>query len=108
MGKALPLHCEPTDRANAPPMINSTKQSMATRNAGLDCFVANAPRNDGGNALSTAYRRHDHPVAAAGAAIDFLAGTELQILAHAEPQFAEPRPVACHPDRGRPQPGTHL
>src|SRR6478735_142954 len=49
--------------------------------------------------LPTAHRRHDDLVAAAGAAIDFLAGTELQILAHADTHFAEPRLVAGHRDR---------
>ena len=36
----------------------------------------------------------DHLVASAAAAIDFLAGAELEILAHADPHFAEPGPVA--------------
>src|SRR5712691_9985874 len=35
-------------------------------------------------------RRHHHLVAPAGAAIDLLAGPELQILAHADAHFAEP------------------
>src|SRR5258707_10598779 len=58
--------------------------------------------------LSTAHRRHCHLVAAAGAAIDFLAGAELQVLAHADPHFAEPRLVAGHGDRGSAQAGIDL
>ena len=46
------------------------------------------------------HRRHLDLVAAAGAAIDFLAGAELQILAHAEAHFAQARLVAGHRDRG--------
>src|ERR1700733_12436091 len=37
-------HCEPTGRANARPMINSTKQSSVKRNTGLPRRCA--PRND--------------------------------------------------------------
>ena len=53
--------------------------------------------------LPAAHRRHHHLVAAAGAAVDFLAGAELQILAHADPHFAEPPAVAGHRDRGTAQ-----
>src|ERR1700682_6588532 len=49
--------------------------------------------------LPAAHRRHLHLLAAAGAAIDFVAGAELQILAHADPDFAEPSLVAGHGDR---------
>ena len=49
-----------------------------------------------------------HLVAAAGAAVDFLAGAELQVLAHADPHFAEPGPVAGHRDRGVAQAGIDL
>ena len=40
---AIDRHCEPTGRANARPMINSTKQSMPQHKERMDCFVANAP-----------------------------------------------------------------
>ena len=40
---------------------------------------------------SAAHRRHQHLVAPAAAAVDFLAGAELQVLAHADPHLAEPR-----------------
>src|SRR5260370_34192310 len=39
-------HCEPPGRANAGPMINSAKQSIAPQEESMDCFVAHAPRND--------------------------------------------------------------
>ena len=47
-GSLSPRHCEPPGRANARPMTGSAKQSrnLSTGN-NLDCFVANAPRNDG-------------------------------------------------------------
>src|SRR6266851_9933637 len=45
------------------------------------------------------YRRHCHLLAPAGAAIDLLAGTKLQILVHADTYFAEPVLVAGHGDR---------
>src|SRR3954447_493658 len=44
------------------------------------------------------HRRHQHLVAAAGAAVDFLAGAELQVLAQADPDFTEPPAVAGHRD----------
>src|SRR5712671_5205701 len=53
-------------------------------------------------------RWHLHLVAPAGAAIDFLAAAELQILAHADPYFAEPGLVAGHRDRSAVQPGIGL
>ena len=40
-------HCEPRGRANARPMTGSAKQSIERQKRKLDCFVANAPRNDG-------------------------------------------------------------
>src|SRR6516162_1579838 len=43
---------------------------------------------------AAANRRHQHLVAPAGAAIDLVAGAELQILAHADAHFAQTRPVA--------------
>src|SRR6267378_3243783 len=45
-------------------------------------------------ALPAPDRRHQHLVAAAGAAVDFLAGAELQVLAQADPHFAEAPAVA--------------
>src|SRR6266702_4031477 len=61
---------------------------------------ANAPsRNDGALNLPTPDRRHHHFVAAAGAAVDFLAGAELQVPAQADPHFAQPRAVARHRNR---------
>src|SRR5450631_4600929 len=50
--------------------------------------------------LPAAHRRHLHLLAAAGAAIDFVAGAELEILTHADPHFAEPPLIAGHGDRG--------
>jgi hypothetical protein len=41
-------HCEPTGRANARPMTGSAKQSISPRKERMDCFVAIAPRKDGG------------------------------------------------------------
>src|ERR1019366_10417736 len=40
-----PRHCEPTGRRKAPPVdrLRAAIQSQQTR---LDCFVADAPRND--------------------------------------------------------------
>src|SRR6266852_408331 len=54
------------------------------------------------------HRRHLDLVAAAGAAVDFLAGAELQVLAQADPHLAEPRPVAGHGDCRTAQPGIDL
>src|SRR4030095_6401997 len=47
-------------------------------------------------------------LAPAGAAIDLLAGTELEILVHADTYFAEPRLVAGHGDRRTAQAGIGL
>src|SRR5947209_18800207 len=47
MGEGLPRHCEPTGRTNVRPMTSSAKQSFERR-VRLDCFVACAPRSDGG------------------------------------------------------------
>src|SRR5712692_322343 len=54
------------------------------------------------------YRRHCHLLAPAGAAIDLLAGTKLQILVHADTYFAEPVLVAGHGDRRGAQAGIGL
>jgi hypothetical protein len=43
-----PRHCKPPGRANARPGVRS---NPATRACRLDCFVARAPRNDGGKVL---------------------------------------------------------
>src|SRR5882757_11107258 len=45
-------------------------------------------------ASAAAYRRHQHLVTAAGAAVDLFAGTELEVLAEADPHLAEPPAVA--------------
>src|ERR1700730_3617102 len=45
------------------------------------------------------HRRHHHLVTLAGAAVDFIAGAELEILAHADTHFAQPGPIAG--DRNR-------
>src|SRR5256886_15569191 len=58
--------------------------------------------------LSAPYRRHCHLLAPAGAAIDLLAGAELEILVHADTYFAEPRLVASHGDRRTAQAGIGL
>jgi len=49
-------HCEPTGRANARPTViaSEAKQSISPNKERLDCFVADAPRNDG-----TGYRRKE-------------------------------------------------
>ena len=39
-------HYKPTGRVNARPMTDSAKQSISRRKERMDCFVANAPRND--------------------------------------------------------------
>src|SRR5215218_964014 len=49
--------------------------------------------------LPAPHRRHHHFVAAAGAAVDFLAGAELQVLAHADPDFAKAPAGADHRNR---------
>src|SRR5260370_8822510 len=59
-------------------------------------------------ALPTPHRRHRHLVAPAGAAVDFLAGAELQVLAQADAHLAEPVLVAGHRDRGIAQAGIGL
>src|SRR5882757_1738172 len=54
-----------------------------------------------GPSPSTApHRRHGDLVAAAAAAVDFLAGSELQVLAEADADLAEPGAVAGHGDGG--------
>src|SRR3954452_149403 len=58
--------------------------------------------------LPAAHRRHRDLVATAGAAVDFLAGAELQVLAEADPHFAEPRAVAGHRDRRTAEAGVDL
>src|SRR5215213_11862393 len=58
--------------------------------------------------LAAPHWRHHDIVAAAGAAIDFLTGAELQVLAHADPHFAEPPPAARHGDGGAAQAGIDL
>src|SRR5260370_23870435 len=50
-------------------------------------------------ASATPYRRHRHLVAPAGAAVDFFAVAELQVLAQADAHLAEPVLVAGHRDR---------
>src|SRR4051812_35011016 len=45
------------------------------------------------------HRWHQHLVAAAGAAVDLLAGAELQVLAQAYPHFREPATVTGHRNR---------
>src|SRR3954465_14959231 len=55
-----------------------------------------------------AQRRHDDFVAAAGAAGDFLAGAELQILVHADADLAQAALVADHRDGGIAQAGIGL
>src|SRR5207244_10398534 len=58
--------------------------------------------------LPAPHRRHQHLVAAAGAAVDLLAGAELQVLAQADPHFAEPLAVAGGRNRRRAQPRIDL
>src|SRR6266851_9799316 len=70
VGDENPRHDGPTGRANARPMTGSGKQSIR-REAGLDCFVACAPRNDGGaftTAAATVNATATAAEAAAGAA----------------------------------------
>src|SRR5947199_8307354 len=90
MKEGLPRHCERSEAIHR----TAEKNGLLRRDA---------PRKDGGRFAAVrsapAHRRHQYFVAAAGAAIDFLAGAELQILAHADPHFAEPGLVAGHGDR---------
>src|SRR5487761_2355300 len=68
-------------------------------------------RNDGkslAGSLPAADGRHHHLLAPAGAAIDFLAGAELEVLVHADPHFAEPRAVAGDRNRGVGETGIDL
>src|SRR5260221_9203805 len=58
--------------------------------------------------LPAPHRRHHHFVAAAGAAVDFLPGAELQILAPADPDFAEPPACAGPRDRRTAETGLEL
>src|SRR5258708_27004422 len=48
--------------------------------------------------LAAAHRRHRHLIAPAGPAVELVAGAELQILAHADAHFAQPRAVAGYCD----------
>src|SRR3981081_2017059 len=59
-----------------------------------------SPGITGSGKSTTPQRRHHDLLAAAGAAVGFLAGAELQILAHADTDLGEPGPVAGHGDRG--------
>src|SRR3984885_15559318 len=52
-----PRHCEPTGRANARPMINSTKQSRVKRKSGLPRRCA--PRNDAAKLVQLLDRHGD-------------------------------------------------
>src|SRR3954470_11940455 len=75
--------------------------------------INSAPRHKNGapgtlSRLSAPDRRHPHLLAPAGAAIDFLAGTELQFLAHADPHLAEPRLIAGHRNRRTAEAGIDL
>src|SRR5437879_2142191 len=58
--------------------------------------------------LPAPYRRHQHLVAPAGAAVDFLAGAELQVLAQADPYLAEALGVAGHRNRRTAHAGVGL
>src|SRR5436309_7990099 len=58
--------------------------------------------------LAASHWRHLHLIAAASAAIDFLAGAELEILVPADPHLAQPLAVAGHGDRGGAQAGIDL
>src|SRR6478736_7153293 len=93
-------------------IASGAKQSTATRNTetwiaslallamtSADASLCRLPAPD---------RRHRHLLAAAGAAIDLLAGAELEILVHADTHFAEPRPVAGHGNRRTAQAGIGL
>src|SRR5690606_22835951 len=53
-----------------------------------------------GVASAAAHRRHHYLIPATGSPVDFLTGTELQVLVHADPHLAEPGPVAHHGDGG--------
>src|SRR5580658_3961732 len=83
------LHAAPLIRDPHPHLAHGPRISSAPRrkNGALRCvrgtYRSPAP-----------YRRHHHLVAPAGAAIDFIAVPEFQVLAHADPHLAEPGPVA--------------
>src|ERR1700744_340668 len=57
---------------------------------------------------AAAHWRHRHLVAPAAAALKLLAGPELEILAHADPDFAEPGPVAGDRNRRLAEAGIDL
>src|SRR5215213_11729825 len=57
------------------------------------------PWHGGRGSSAAPHRRHDYFVAAAGAAVVFLAGAELHILAQADPYFAQAPAGAGHRNR---------
>src|SRR5205809_7875834 len=98
MAEELPRHCERSEaihdhRKHA--LLRRLRSSQWRR--ALPLCVSTAPD-----------RRHRHLLAPAGAAIDLLAGTELEILVHADTYFAEPVLVAGHGDRRGAQAGIGL
>src|SRR5579872_4515419 len=68
------------------PMCDGRSEAWCSHHPGMTCRL---PAPD---------RRHHDLVAPAGAAIDFLAGAELQVLAHADAHLAQPLPVECDGD----------
>src|SRR5450756_1889176 len=103
----VPLHI---GESRDSPMCNGTSEvwSGACHRAAQSADPLGPSRNDSGMRLPAAHRRHQHLVATAGAAVDFLAGAELQVLAQADPHLAEPGPVAGHCDRRGASPGLTL
>src|SRR5258707_6380006 len=92
------LGTQPAGRATARPMTGSAKQSIAPRKERMDCFVADAPRNDGltlraeiAATLVAAVTVHAHPGDPAGA-LDPLPGKARMII---QRRRRKPARVAC-------------
>src|SRR5215468_2689861 len=100
-GRANELGFTPSSFYNDPSWQQPTwTASPEYRDSGLDAEPVIGPRlartrwHRPGMTSTAAHRRHRHLVAAAGAAVDFVASTELQILAHADPHLAQPAAIA--------------
>src|SRR6266403_4140425 len=97
MAQELPRHCERSEAIHG-----HAKHA-------LDCFAPLAMTAGASFVpLPAPYRRHGHLLAPAGAAIDLLAGAELEVLVHADTHFAESRLVAGDGDRRTAKAGIGL
>src|SRR5258706_5250137 len=74
-------------------LVNEMKQGVDARERRQVYAVCTGqtamPGHDGREGSAAPYRRHQHLVAPAGAAVGFLAGAGLQVPAPADPDFAE-------------------